>query len=192
MPSGRGSFASTRALQNVTAEDRPVMVEIRPAQVSDARAVAAIHDAAVKAGGATFRTRSRPLADVAVLIADGRPFLVAVAQRSVVGWASAAAYETGNPYYDGVAEVAVYVDEAARGLGTGKALLEALAKACEAAGIFKLVAKVFDTNEVSLRLFERGGYRTVGVHLRHGILRGEWKDVVVLERFLGPAGSERA
>ncbi len=51
---------------------------------------------------------------------------------------------------------------------------------------FKLVAKVFTTNEASLRLFERMGYQRVGTHFRHGRLRGEWKDVVVLEKLLEP------
>ncbi len=51
--------------------------------------------------------------------------------------------------------------------------------------MFKLVAKVFTTNEASLRLFERCGLHRGRHHTRHGRLRGEWKDVVVLEKALG-------
>ncbi|MDQ3759229.1 MAG: GNAT family N-acetyltransferase [Actinomycetota bacterium] len=146
--------------------------------------MAAIHDAAVRVGGATFRTAPRPLDEVEALIREERPFLVATRDSEVVGWAAAGLYEPGNPSYDGVAEVAVYVAETARGAGAGTLLLAALAEAAEDVGIFKLVAKVFTTNTESLRLFERAGYATVGTHFRHGCLRGEWRDVVVLEKLL--------
>jgi phosphinothricin acetyltransferase len=121
------------------------------------------------------------------LIEDARPFLVAERDGQVVGWAGAAAYEESNPYYAGVGEVAVYVGSKARGDGAGAALLQALSEVSAEAGMFKLVAKVFTTNTRSLRLFERCGYIQVGTHVRHGRLRGEWKDVVVLERLVGGA-----
>ncbi len=162
-------------------------LNVRDAQPGDAGAVSAIHNEAVLTGNATFRTEPRPLADVVALIADVRPFLVAERDDQVVGWAGAAPYEEANPYYAGVGEVAVYVRSAARGEGAGAALLEALAKASTETGMFKLVAKVFTTNTQSLRLFERCGYTPVGTHVRHGRVRGEWKDVVVLEKLLGDA-----
>ena len=158
--------------------------DIREAELGDAEAIAAIHDEAVVAGNATFRTEPRPLADVEALIGDVRPFLVALLDDDVAGWAGAAAYEESNPHYDGVGEVAVYVSGAARGRGIGGTLLAALSGEAAGAGMFKLVAKVFTTNENSLRLFKRAGYSVVGTHVRHGRLRGEWKDVVVLEKLL--------
>jgi L-amino acid N-acyltransferase YncA len=162
-----------------------VSLQIREAELGDAEAVAAIHDEAVLAGNATLRSEPRPLAEVEEVLSAGNPFLVALVDDEVVGWASAGPYEESNPYYRGVREVAVYVASAARGQGVGRSLLEELAGASQSAGAFKLVAKVFDTNTTSLALFKRCGYRTVGKHLRHGQLRGEWKDVVVLEKRLG-------
>jgi phosphinothricin acetyltransferase len=167
-----------------------VNVEVRAAEPGDAGAVAAIHDEAVLAGGATFRTVPRPVEEVAEIIAGDLPFLVAVREGEVAGWAATDRYEEGNPFYDGVGECAVYVAASARGQGVGAALLSALAEATAAAGIFKLVAKVFTTNEASLRLFDRCGFAEVGTHIRHGRLHGEWKDVVVLERHLGEATGE--
>jgi L-amino acid N-acyltransferase YncA len=35
-----------------------------------------------------------------------------------------------------------------------------------------------------MRLVERGGFRVVGTHLRHGTLDGEWRDVILVERSL--------
>ena len=161
--------------------------EIRDAGPGDAEAISSIHDEAVLAGNATFRSEPRPLEDVESMIAEIKPFLVYVHDAQVVGWAGAAPYEESNPYYDGVREVAVYVGSASRGQGAGSALLAAVADAALQAGVFKLVAKVFTTNTTSLRLFERAGYSKVGTHLRHGRLRGEWKDVIVLEILLGDA-----
>ena len=161
-------------------------VVVREAELGDAEAVAAIHDEAVLAGNATLRSEPRPVAEVEAILAQEGPFLVAVEDGEVLGWASVGPYEESNPYYAGVGEVAVYVGSAARGRGVGTALLEGAGSAAREAGKFKLVAKVFTTNEASLRLFERTGFARVGVHTRHGRLRGEWKDVVVLERLLGP------
>jgi phosphinothricin acetyltransferase len=166
-----------------------VSLELRDAEPGDAEAIAAIHDEAVIAGNATFRSEPRPVVEVEAILRRDHPFIVATDDGTVIGWASVGPYEESNPYYDGVGEVAVYVDSAARGRGAGKALLEGIAGTAEQAGKFKLVAKVFTTNEASLRLFERVGYSEVGKHTRHGRLRGGWKDVIVLEKLLGDAAA---
>jgi L-amino acid N-acyltransferase YncA len=162
-----------------------VSITVREAELGDAEAIAAIHDEAVLAGNSTLRSEPRPVAEVEAILTQDGPFLVAVENGTVLGWASVGPYEESNPYYAGVGEVAVYVGSFARGRGVGRMLLEGAASAARDAGKFKLVAKVFTTNEASLRLFERMGYASVGTHTRHGRLRGEWKDVVVFERFLG-------
>lgn len=164
-------------------------IQIRSAKPRDAGAVATIHNEAISAGGATFRTEPRPEGVIAEIISDGRPFLVAELDGEVIGWASTGPYEEGNPFYDGVGECAVYVFKSGRGSGVGEALLRALGEETEAAGMFKLIAKIFTTNEASLRLFKRCGYTEVGIHKRHGRLHGEWKDVVVLEKALGEAAA---
>ena len=160
---------------------------IREAAPGDAEVIAAIHDESVLAGNATLRSEPRPLEEVRAVLGQGHPFLVAEDGGTVVGWASAGPYEESNPYYANVREAAVYVSGAARGRGVGRALLDGLAEQALETGAFKLVAKVFTTNEASLRLFGRAGYDEVGRHVRHGRLRGEWKDVVVLEKLLGEA-----
>jgi phosphinothricin acetyltransferase len=77
----------------------------------------------------------------------------------------------------------VYVDEAARGRGVGRALLEALVPASEAAGVWTLLAGVLVENVASLVLHERAGFRRIGVQERIGRdIAGRWRDVVFLER----------
>ena len=68
--------------------------------------------------------------------------------------------------------------------------MEALISAAEVAGYWKLVSRVMVENEVSRRLLGSVGFREVGIYHRHARLDGVWRDVVIVERLLGPA--ERA
>ena len=89
----------------------------------------------------------------------------------------------GATVYRGVAWESVYVGAEARGRGVGRALLEALIPASEAAGYWTLFAGVLAENAASLALHERVGFRRVGVQRRIGQdARGRWRDVVLLER----------
>lgn len=162
-------------------------VAVRGALATDAGAIAAIHNEGVADRIATLRAAPREVADVEAAVAAGRPLLVAERRGEVVGWAGVGPYDDRNPWYSGVGEATVYVARSARGARIGALLLDGLEDAAEHGGTFKLIAKVFDTNEASLRLFDRAGYRRVGVHHRHGRLDGAWKDVVVLEKLLSGA-----
>ena len=109
--------------------------------------------------------------------------LVAIdAADDVVGWSALGGYSS-RKVYSGVAWESVYVAAAARGLGVGRALLEALIPASEAAGYWTLFAGVLAENERSLALHERVGFRRIGVQRRLGQdALGRWRDVVLLER----------
>ena len=80
----------------------------------------------------------------------------------VVGWVALTAY-SARRVYSGVAWESVYVAEAARGRGVGRALLEWLIPAAEAAGFWTLVAGIVVENTASLGLHERCGFERVGV-----------------------------
>lgn len=159
-------------------------VEIEPAAAADAEAIAEIYNGAIGERSATFETRQRPAAEIAERIEASRlPFLVARDGDVVVGWGALAPY-SDREVYAGVTEASVYVAPAARGRGVGTRLVEALADAARAQSIHKLLGKIFETNAASVRLVERSGFRTVGVHRRHGHLDGEWRDVALVERLL--------
>ena len=67
------------------------------------------------------------------------------------------------------------------------ALLDALCDAAETAGLYKLTARILAENAASLALHRAAGFRAVGVQQRHGRLDGQWRDVVLVEKLLGPA-----
>jgi L-amino acid N-acyltransferase YncA len=159
---------------------------IRPAQPGDAEVVAAIYNHGIAERQATFETRPRRPHEVAAWLEEGRPFLVAEDGGEILGFARVSPYSVRKAYA-GVGEHGVYVAPAARGRGLGKALLDALAGAAEAAGYHKLTSRVFTTNAASLALHRAAGFTEVGIQRRHGRLDGEWKDTVLVERLLGEA-----
>jgi L-amino acid N-acyltransferase YncA len=163
-------------------------VIIRDARIEDIPAVAAIYNAGIAERIATFETRTREAAELAGWIEDGRPFVVAEEDATVVGWARAGAY-SDRCVYDGVGEHAVYVHPDARGAGLGRALLEALCAESERHGLHKLTSRVFADNAASLAAHRAAGFEEVGVQRRHGRLDGEWKDCVLVEKLLGEAAA---
>jgi phosphinothricin acetyltransferase len=106
---------------------------------------------------------------------------VALRDAEVVGWVAVIAVSS-RCVYAGYVENSVYVAEAVRGQGVGRALLRALIDSTEAAGIWTIQAGMFPENEGSIRLHESVGFERVGLHRRLGKLDGEWRDVLMLER----------
>jgi phosphinothricin acetyltransferase len=162
-------------------------VVVRAARADDAEAIAEIHNEGIGERVATFQTTIQRGIVVAEAIEAGRLILVAVRDGEVVGWAGVTAYDDAHEYYSGVGEATLYVRRNARRGGTGRALLAALAEESERRGYYKLVGKIFTTNEPSIALVRASGWREVGLHERHGRLDGEWKNVLVVERLLGEA-----
>jgi L-amino acid N-acyltransferase YncA len=162
------------------------VLAIRAAEPGDAEAVARIYNDGIEERIATFETESRSAEDVRGWLSAGKrlPVLVADDGGQVLGWARVVAY-SDRAAYAGIGEVSVYVDRSARGRGIGRRLLEALEGRAGELGYWKLVTKIFPENAASVALLRRGGWREVGLHLRHGRLDGRWRDVLLLERPVG-------
>ena len=155
---------------------------IEPLTPDDWPAVCAIYEAGIAAGDATFESEAPSWeAWDAAHRADCR-FVARDASGTVLGWV-AVSHVSKRRVYAGVVEESVYVAPEAQGRGVGRALLETLIAATEAAGIWTIQAGIFPENVASLALHERVGFRRVGVHERLGRDRtGRWRDVVLLER----------
>ena len=156
-------------------------LEIRPARPDDAAAIAAIYNEGIRGRQATFETRERQPEDLlAWFDATQYPFVVAERDGRVLGWAHASSYRARD-CYAGIAEYSVYVASDAHGQGVGVALMTAFLRACEAAGFWKVLSRIFPENTASLALCRKLGFREVGVYQKHGRLDGVWRDVVVVE-----------
>jgi L-amino acid N-acyltransferase YncA len=158
----------------------PPSVELRPLEPDDWPAVADIYWDGMRGGLATFETEV-PTWETwdAAHLRDHR--LVADLLGEVVGWAALAPVSS-RPCYHGVAEDSVYVARAARGLGIGQRLLEALIAGAERAGLWTIQTSIFPENRASLALHERCGFRVVGTRERIAKRDGVWRDTVFLER----------
>lgn len=84
-------------------------VEVRPAQLEDAAAIAAIYNQGIRARIATFETEERTSEERRAYIADHidrYPIVVATIDDRVVGWAAASPYSS-RACYAGVAEFSI-------------------------------------------------------------------------------------
>lgn len=109
--------------------------------------------------------------------------LVAESDTDVVGWASI------NPYshrcaYAGVGELSIYIRRDWRGKGVGRLLLAELEQFARNNDFHKIVLGTFPFNQSGQGLYRKMGYREVGIFKNHGMLDGQWVDVMWMEKLL--------
>jgi L-amino acid N-acyltransferase YncA len=153
---------------------------IEEMRASDWPAVRAIYLEGIMTGNATFEVDA-PRWEVWDREHISSCRFVARGQDDIKGWAALRPVSSRSAYR-GVAEVSVYVTESARGLGCGRALLEALIMSSEQNEIWMLQAGILAENEASLELHLACGFREVGRRERIGKLSNIWRDVVLMER----------
>ena len=161
-------------------DDLPADVTIRPVADDDMATVLAIYDEGIATRNATFETK---LPTARQLRGRWLPDLAWVAELDgqVVGW-TAVTPVSARECYVGVGETSVYVAEAARGRGVGKALLSTQVMEADGAGLWTLQTSIFPENRASLALHRSAGYRTLAVRSSIARLDGVWRDTVLLER----------
>lgn len=154
---------------------------ITPLLPADWPSVRQIYLEGISSGNATFETQAPSWE---TWDAGHRPdcrLAAKTAESHLLGWAALSPVSK-RKVYEGVAEVSVYVAEAARGQGVGKALLAALVAASEAAGIWTLQASIFPENVASIALHKQAGFREIGYRERIAQHHGVWRNTVLMER----------
>lgn len=155
----------------------------RLATPADADAICRIYNQGIEDRLGTFETRLRTTADIEKWFDGVHPAVVAERDGTVVAFASTSTYRPRECYAT-IAEYSVYVERAVRGQGAGRAAMLALIDAARAAGFHKLISRIFVENDYSRRLMRSLGFREVGTYVRHGMLDGVWRDVVIVELLL--------
>ena len=164
-------------------------VEIRDATPDDAPAIQVIYAHHVTTGLASFEEEAPAVADMIARQESARvggyPYLVAVRDGAILGYAYASSYRPRRAYRYTV-EDSVYVGAELAGQGIGSALLAALIARCEAGPLRQMIAVIGNSgNAGSIALHRRFGFTDVGVLRSVGFKHGQWVDTVLMQRSLG-------
>ena len=171
-------------------------LSIRPSELQDIAAIAAIYGWNVRHGTGTFELDPPDAAETARrrddVLAKGLPWLVAERGGSVVGYAYANHFRP-RPAYRFCLEDSIYFSPEAQGLGLGRPLLAELIARCEARGARQMLAVIGDSaNRGSIGLHRSLGFKPVGLLAASGWKFERWLDVVIMQRELGQGAGTAA
>ena len=158
------------------------MEAARPATAADVPRVAelaraAIAELAPTRGGGVWRAReARPEPIEAGLEAvlrdpDGR-LLVGTLEGVVVGYAAAHVEELGDGSRLGVVDD-IFVEEGARGVGVGEAMIDDLVAWCTDRGCFGVDAMALPGHRLTKNFFEEAGFTARKLVMHHSLADGE-------------------
>jgi L-amino acid N-acyltransferase YncA len=161
---------------------------IRLAQPIDGAAIADIYRPAVVDRATSFELEAPDAVEMGRRIEtclERLPWLVAVDEENVTGYAYASLHRS-RPAYQWSVEVSAYVGDRAHRRGTGRALYEALFRILVLQGYRNAYAGITLPNDASERFHRALGFTPVGVFRGVGYKLGRWHDVMWLERPLAP------
>lgn len=162
-------------------------MRIRPAELADAEAIAAIYNAEVLESTATFDLTPRSLDEQRtwqIERSGAHAVLVAVdTDSSLAGFASLSPFRA-RPAYSTTVESSVYVADTYRRQGIAKSLMIDLIATAQSHGFHSIIARIADSQKASLTLHESMGFELVGVEREVGRKFGRWLDVTVMQVML--------
>lgn len=162
-------------------------MQVRPAELADAEAIAAIYNVEVLESTATMDLTPRSLEDQRRWLIErsgAHAVLVAVDARSqIAGFASLSPFRP-RPAYNTTVESSIYVAAPYRRQGIAKLLMVDLLATAQSHGFHSMVARIADSQKASLALHESMGFELIGIEREIGRKFGRWLDVAVLQVLL--------
>ena len=167
----------------------PAGLEIRPVTDDDLVAIQKIYAHHVIHGLASWELEPPDIAEIAArrdgFLSRGYPYLVAILDGEVLGYAHAGPYRT-RPAYRFTVENTIYLHPDRAGQGIAQPLLQRIIDDCTGLGYRQMIAVVGDSdNQPSIRFHEKMGFRQVGLIEGIGWKADRWLDSVILQRALG-------
>lgn len=170
-------------------------IQIRMAAPSDAQALLEIYAPYVTDTAITFEYDIPSVEAFSQRISDTLqryPYIVALEQGRIVGYAYASAFKA-RAAYGWAVETTVYLRRDCRGRGVGKQLYLALEQILERQNILNLNACIAYTSgedahldNASVAFHERLGYVKVAHFTKCGYKFGRWYDMIWMEKLPGP------
>jgi phosphinothricin acetyltransferase len=163
------------------------MIQVRIAEEKDLEAILEIYNDAVLNTTAVYDYEPHTL-DMRrqwfrIKEAQGFPVFVAAENGRIAGFSSIGPWRAWAAYKYSV-ENSIYVAADQRGKGIGKLLLEPLIKAAVELDLHTIVAGIDSTNEVSIKLHERFGFKEAGHFKQVGYKFGRWLDLTFMQLLL--------
>ncbi|MBN8586866.1 MAG: N-acetyltransferase [Rhodothermia bacterium] len=158
----------------------------RAATQDDAPRITVIYNQAIAAQNATMD--DEPLLPHAFTerineCQDREGYFVVTNEGLVLGW-SAVKLWSHKAGYRFTAETSIYLDTTETGKGIGHFLQEKTMSICREWDFHHLVARIWQTNEGSIRFHEKFGYRMIGIQEQVGYMNQNWQNVAILQCIL--------
>lgn len=161
---------------------------IRPVCEADAGEIAALYAHHVLHGTASYEIEppsvDDTLAKIRRITGAGWPFLVAVSEGEVAGYAYATQFRD-RPAYRFACENSIYVRHDCTGRGIGQVLLTGLIKRAGAFGFRQMIAVIGGAEPSSIALHAKCGFEQVGRLAQVGWKKERWLDTVYMQREIG-------
>ena len=159
---------------------------MRLAAEADAAAICEIYNQGIEDRLATLETEQRTPEERRQWITSRsarHPVIVAEDGGRILAWGSLNPFNPREAYRH-VADFSIYVERGQRGRGVGRVVLARLIELAREHGYHKMVLSAFPFNAAGMALYQRLGFRTVGVYKEQGLLDGRWVDTIVMEKLL--------
>lgn len=159
-------------------------IKLRDARRTDVPKICDIHNQGIADRLATLDVESHTLEEQLQWFhrhGPRHPVVVAEAMGDIIGWVSLNRFSR-RAAYRFVADLSVYVDRQWRGKGIGSLLLQEVVTRARSIGYHKIVLSAFPFNQAGMRLYEKFGFRTVGIYREQGWLDGRWVDTIIMEK----------
>lgn len=165
------------------------MIAIRNLTPADLAAVTAIYEYHTLNSTGTFDETPPSLEEMREQAdkvgAQGLPWLVAIEDGEVLGYAYAMLFHTRWGWRFTL-ENSVYAAPGHQRRGIGRRLLSELIACCETLGYRQMIAAIGDSeNHGSIGLHRAMGFEPAGIYRSAGIKFGRWLDVVLMQRAIG-------
>jgi L-amino acid N-acyltransferase YncA len=169
--------------------DRPLSVNLRPAEISDSYAICDIYNFYIQNSVVTFDEQTLDVRHwqdkLEYLKRRNLPFIVAASDSGeILGFAYVAPWRQKSAYRTTV-EDSIYLRAASTGKRIGTKLLEQLLKESKAAGVKEVVAVISDSGaDSSVRLHEQFGFKKQGHLAKVGYKFDRWLGTILMQRSL--------